>query len=124
MVGQLRALRGPAVAARRRRGAGFSEESTAVPTHVAQTNGIPFGVGTTHFRTYFSGDWDVHWGYDLGFDPWPDASHQMEHTEPRESAGASFSCHPPKRVRHDLLCRNGQMSSLLGVGRDGDSPFW
>ena len=22
-------------------------------------------------RTYFSGDWDVHWGYDLGFDPWP-----------------------------------------------------
>ena len=26
---------------------------------------------TTHFRTYFSRDWDVHWGYDLGFDPWP-----------------------------------------------------
>ena len=26
-----------------------------------------FGVGefTTHFRTYFSGDWDVHWGYGL-----------------------------------------------------------
>ena len=25
-----------------------------------------FGVGefTAHFRTYFSGDWDVHWGYD------------------------------------------------------------
>ena len=22
----------------------------------------------THFRTYLSGDWDVHWGYDLGFD--------------------------------------------------------
>ena len=20
---------------------------------------------------YFSGDWDVHWGYDLAFDPWP-----------------------------------------------------
>ena len=19
----------------------------------------------------FSGDWDVHWGYDLDFDPWP-----------------------------------------------------
>ena len=30
-----------------------------------------FGVGefTSHFRTYFSGDWDVHQGYDLGFDP-------------------------------------------------------
>ena len=27
------------------------------------------GVGefTAHFRTYFRGDWDVHWGYDLGF---------------------------------------------------------
>ena len=22
------------------------------------------------FLVYFSGDWDVHWGYDLGFDPW------------------------------------------------------
>ena len=27
--------------------------------------GSHFGVGefTTHFRTYFSGDWDVHWDY-------------------------------------------------------------
>ena len=33
---------------------------------------VPFwDRSTTHFRTYFSGDWDVHWGYDLGFDPWP-----------------------------------------------------
>ena len=26
--------------------------------------GSHFGVGefTTHVRTYFSGDWDVHWG--------------------------------------------------------------
>ena len=29
---------------------------------------ILVGIGefTTHFRTYLSGDWDVHWGYDLG----------------------------------------------------------
>ena len=35
--------------------------------------GSQFGVGefTTHFRLLFSGDWDVHWGYDLDFDPWP-----------------------------------------------------
>ena len=26
---------------------------------------------TTHVRIYFSGDWDVHWGCDLDFDPWP-----------------------------------------------------
>ena len=33
---------------------------------VVKTNGIPFwGRCTTHFRTYFSGDWDVHWGYGL-----------------------------------------------------------
>ena len=27
--------------------------------------GSHFGVGefTSHFRTYFSGDWDVHWNY-------------------------------------------------------------
>ena len=29
--------------------------------------GPHFRVGeiTTHFRTYFSGDWDVHWGYGI-----------------------------------------------------------
>ena len=29
--------------------------------------GSHFGVGefTTHFSTYVSGDWDVHWGYGL-----------------------------------------------------------
>ena len=38
----------------------FNMESLSV-----KTNGIPFwlvGEFTTHFRTYFSGDWDVHWG--------------------------------------------------------------
>ena len=31
-----------------------------------KTNGIPFwGRCTTHFRTDFSWDWDVHWGYRL-----------------------------------------------------------
>ena len=33
---------------------------------------VPFWARcTTHVRTYFSGDWDVHCGYDLDFDPWP-----------------------------------------------------
>ena len=32
----------------------------------------PFwGRCTTHFRTYFGGDWDVYWGYDMDFDPRP-----------------------------------------------------
>ena len=39
---------------------------------VGQNQGCHFRVGEfTHFRTNFSGDWDVHWGYNLGFDPWP-----------------------------------------------------
>ena len=32
---------------------------------VGQNQRYHFGVGAcrrTHFRTYFSGDWDVHWG--------------------------------------------------------------
>ena len=41
---------------------------------VDQNQWYQFGIGefTTHFRTYFSGNWDVHWGLtDLDFDPWP-----------------------------------------------------
>ena len=40
---------------------------------VAVVVGSHFGVGefTIHFRTCFGGGWDVHWGYDLDFDPWP-----------------------------------------------------
>ena len=39
--------------------------------------GSHFGEGefTTHFRTYVSVEWDVHWGYGiLDFDPWPHVS--------------------------------------------------
>ena len=32
---------------------------------------ILVGEFTTHFGAYFSGDGDVHWGYDLDLDPWP-----------------------------------------------------
>ena len=32
--------------------------------------GSHFGVGAPPILVY-SGDWDVHWGYDLAFDPWP-----------------------------------------------------
>ena len=30
-----------------------------------------FGVGASPIVVYSSGDWDVHWGYDLAFDPRP-----------------------------------------------------
>ena len=34
---------------------------------LGQSQWYNFGVGefTTHFKTYFSGDWEVHWGHDL-----------------------------------------------------------
>ena len=56
-------------------------------------NGIPFwlvGEFTTHFRTYFSGwiESDVHWGYDLDFDPWP-----FDHVEePLNIPNPKFRC--------------------------------
>ena len=33
--------------------------------------GSHFGVGAPPILVYFSGGWDVHWVYDLDFDPWP-----------------------------------------------------
>ena len=38
-----------------------------------------FGVGAPPILVFFSGDWDVHWGYDLAFDPWP---HMVDKTTP------------------------------------------
>ena len=32
-----------------------------------KTNGIPSWVGAPPIIVYFSGDWDVHWEYDLDF---------------------------------------------------------
>ena len=45
---------------------------------VGQHQWYHFWGCTTHVRTYFSGGWDVHWGYDLGFDPWPSHANRLE----------------------------------------------
>ena len=40
--------------------------AVVVKTVLSKPTGSHFGVGEfTHFRTYFSGDWDVHWKYGL-----------------------------------------------------------
>ena len=40
---------------------------------------VPFwGFGAPPMLVYFTGDWDVHWGYDLGFDPWPNDGEEIE----------------------------------------------
>ena len=44
-----------------------------IQTHMAvgQNQWYHLGVGAPpNFRTYLSGDWDVHWGYDWDVDPW------------------------------------------------------
>ena len=39
---------------------------------VGQNQWYHFGVGAPLILGFFSGDWDVHWGYGfLDFDPWP-----------------------------------------------------
>ena len=38
---------------------------------VGQKHWYHFGVGAPPILVYFIRDWDVHWGYDLDFDPWP-----------------------------------------------------
>ena len=50
----------------------FRQKNMAVVVKTVKRDPILVGIGefTTHFTTY-SGNWDVHWGYDLDFDPWP-----------------------------------------------------
>ena len=38
---------------------------------VGQNQWYHFGVGAPPISVYFCGDWDVHWGYDSDFGPWP-----------------------------------------------------
>ena len=60
---------GAFVSAKRRLRSGTSQMAVVV-----KTNGIPFWlVGAPPILVY-SGDWDVHWGYDLAFDPWPNVA--------------------------------------------------
>ena len=62
--------------------AGIEKPLAATMWLVVKTvQGVPMLVGigefTTHSRTDFSGDLDVHWGYDFGFDPWPLAQNRF-----------------------------------------------
>ena len=38
---------------------------------VGQNQWYHSGIGAPPILVFFSADWDVNWGYDLGFDPWP-----------------------------------------------------
>ena len=58
---------------------------------VGQNQWYQFGVGefTTHFKNeFFRADWDVHWRYDLAFDPWPHTSRKRPFAESAPKARA------------------------------------
>ena len=59
-----------------------------------------WGRSTTHL-VHFSGDWDVHWGYDLAFGPWPHVSlakgpHEGAAAGTSPRARPAFACLPPR----------------------------
>ena len=68
---------------------------------VGQNQWEPILVGrcTTRFSRDFSGDWDVHWGYDLEYDPWPHGNQQPGGRHGRESRHNPF---PTKRLQADV----------------------
>ena len=47
------------------------EDLVSMEMAVGQNQWCHFGVGAPPVLVYFSGDWDVHWGCDSDFDPWP-----------------------------------------------------
>ena len=50
---------------------------------MVQNQWYHFGIGAPPILVHFSGDWDVHWGYDSGFDPWPfRVGHGLTEPEP------------------------------------------
>ena len=78
-------------------GAAFKTPEARMPIR-ERGFGIPFwlvGEFTTHFRTYYSGDWDVHWGeYELDFDPWPPISDLCLRVSKGRNVGRFFEGYP------------------------------
>ena len=74
---------------------------------------------TTHFRTYFSGDWDVHWRYDLDFDPPHVAEHLVACSYlPFQGVHSDFDPWPIVNAR--IRARPGQCR--LGRSSAGGEP--
>ena len=65
--------------------------------HVAagQNQWYHFGVGefTTHFRTYFSGDWEVHWEVTGLLSPWPCEAQRASYSRRLSLPGAAGALH-------------------------------
>ena len=88
-----------------------------------------FAVGEfpTHFRTYFSGDWHVHWGCDLGFDPQPCHFESLRAARGRTfNAGFLQLSSESVPSAASVLARAAAKSqdARLGNGQVVDGPSW
>ena len=84
---------------------------------VVKTVWGPILVGrcTTHSGAYFSGDWDVHWGYDFDFDPWPYPS--MRGAFPKAKRIPSRMGQPyGLAIQTWVLCTDSHPNGLRGFG--------
>ena len=76
---------------------------------------VPFrGRCTTHVTlVYFCGDWDVHWGYDLDFDPWPYLALEKTPKAPIHRPVPGTASHLPSDDDPSFLAPNTQSRNLL-----------
>ena len=63
---------------------------------VGQNQWYHFGVGAPPILDCFSGDWNVHGGYDLDFDPWPNGQ-SMRVATSRETSPHGWASGPAPR---------------------------
>ena len=77
---------------------------------VGQNQWYHFGVGAPPVLVFFffCGNWDVHWGYDMAFDPWPYCSLEKLACFPFPSG------RPPARDAPTLLLARQMRPTRLG----------
>ena len=98
--------------------------STYTQVAVGQNQWYQFGVGAPPILVDFSWDWDVHWGYDLDFDPWPSGGHLATTIIPVGGLGRFCTAQVAMKVQREAegmgimgtgVTRRGPMAYLQGA---------
>ena len=71
---------------------------------VGQNQWYHFGVVAPPILVYFSWDWDVHWGYDKAFDPWPNGPNYARRSSKKNGSDKKRSV-ALNRKRQPRTCR-------------------
>ena len=113
-------LRLPAFCAAK--GRGLVSRPKMGPMATGQNQWYHFGVCAPPNLVYFSGDWDVHWGYDLDFDPWP---HQLG-LRPRlkGTTGGSVQQRPHPQLAAALKARGTTWWQRPLPAQGGAQQWW